>query len=66
MKNQTTVVGFSVCQVPAPTACVAKGGGAVTPRDILASLVWCTEKKMGQQGRMLSTKEQEAWLMCHV
>ena len=31
-------------------------------RDILASLV-CTEKKMGQQGRMLSTKEQEAWLM---
>ena len=31
-------------------------------RDILASLV-CTEKKMGPQGRMLSTKEQEAWLM---
>ena len=27
--------------------------------DILASLV-CTEKKMGQPGRMLSTKEQEA------
>ena len=33
-------------------------------RDILASLV-CTKNKMGQQGRMLSTEEQEAWLMSH-